>query len=98
MKLTTTIFVAISSAMALASPVVDPSAHNNPIFKRECVDHNSYGCSKSYCWKNCDPAGGWCWTAEGDGTGDWISCRDNNDCNMGMSCGAGDCDDCGCSC
>lgn len=94
MKFTFAAIFAIGAAGVLAAP-----EHNNPLFKRECVDNNAFGCSKNgYCWKNCDAAGGWCWTAEGDGTGDWIKCKSDDDCNMGQSCGAGDCDDCGCSC
>ncbi|KAF9464034.1 hypothetical protein BDZ94DRAFT_1257408 [Collybia nuda] len=63
-----------------------------------CVTSAPYGCDGGRCWKVCDSAGGWCWTAKDGGTGDWETCNSFNDCNTGMACGVGDCADCGCTC
>jgi hypothetical protein len=67
--------------------------------KRDCEFGSPFGCSKNgFCWKVCDSAGGWCWTAKNGGIGAWETCTSFNECNTGMACGIGNCDKCGCSC
>lgn len=74
------------------------------IFARKeqaCYYDAGLGCSGGYCWKACGSPGDgkWCWTAGGDGSGAWLTCKTYNDCNPGSSCGKGfGCKACGCSC
>ncbi|KAG7090593.1 hypothetical protein E1B28_009698 [Marasmius oreades] len=59
------------------------------------------GCSGGYCWKACGTPGDgkWCWTAAGDGSGKWLTCKSYAECNPKASCGKGiGCASCGCSC
>jgi hypothetical protein len=68
---------------------------------RECwYGEKTIGCSRGYCWRNCDPEnpGYWCWTAANDGLGDWLTCQADADCNDTDACGVGNCAACGCSC
>lgn len=73
------------------------------------VLEKTYGCQDGYCWEACGQHGSnqWCWTAASGGSGDWITCSADSDCNWPelsskygeTGCGIGDgCDDCGCSC
>ncbi|KAG7090592.1 hypothetical protein E1B28_009697 [Marasmius oreades] len=59
------------------------------------------GCSGGYCWKTCEAGtpdeGKWCWTAAGDGSGNWLTCKSYADCSVNASCGIG-CASCGCRC
>lgn len=66
--------------------------------KRDCWYGKKSGCSKGYCWKTCGQGGQWCWTAQGDGSGPWVTCGSDGDCNESQSCGGGGCKACGCSC
>ncbi|KAJ7573254.1 hypothetical protein C8J56DRAFT_805108, partial [Mycena floridula] len=67
--------------------------------KRACEFGSPFGCSEhGFCWKVCDSAGGWCFTAKNGGIGAFETCETFNDCNTGMACGIGNCKDCGCSC
>lgn len=83
-------------------PAVVPktSANVNSLQKRECWNGKPLGCTDSFCWKVCGPLGSgqWCWTAAEDGVGDWKTCKTDADCSVFDACGAGSCDDCGCSC
>lgn len=85
-------------ATALEDASVVDSA--NVFGERACYFASPYGCSKGYCWKVCDrKVGKWCWTAEGDGSGPWITCDSWMECNMEQSCGVGEnCESCGCGC
>lgn len=69
--------------------------------KPGCWFGNSVGCSRGgYCYKSCaQPGSGeWCWTAQNNGFGDWIKCKNNWDCRPTDQCGAGGCKTCGCGC
>ncbi|PWI72467.1 hypothetical protein PCL_11090 [Purpureocillium lilacinum] len=69
------------------------------LHKRRCYTGDQhFGCHRRHCWKRCDAAGKWCWTAANNGFGSWISCKKDGDCNDRQSCGKGNCHWCGCSC
>ncbi|PHH93313.1 hypothetical protein CDD83_7098 [Cordyceps sp. RAO-2017] len=70
------------------------------LHRRDCWYGNPSGCSKGYCWRTCGAGGSgqWCWSANNGGTGSWIGCKKDSDCNPSMSCGIGNCKTCGCSC
>ncbi|KAG7090628.1 hypothetical protein E1B28_009741 [Marasmius oreades] len=66
-----------------------------------CFYDAPYGCSGGSCWKSCGTPGDgkWCWTADGDGSGPWLSCSTYSDCNPNAACGKGiGCARCGCGC
>lgn len=77
-------------------------AVHQTLHKRDCWFDAPVGCSKGYCWKTCGARGSgkWCWTAENEGYGDWISCNTDEDCSAAAACGVGgkDCTACGCDC
>ncbi|KAK0105077.1 hypothetical protein ONS96_004480 [Cadophora gregata f. sp. sojae] len=74
----------------------------NPLKARGCVSNAPYGCDlgRGRCWKVCGDHGEWCWTAEGDGGGNWHTCSDWGACNTGQNCGKNchNAAECGCSC
>ncbi|OBT46357.1 hypothetical protein VE01_05379 [Pseudogymnoascus verrucosus] len=74
----------------------------NPLTARGCVSTAPFGCDlgKGRCWKVCGDGGQWCWTAGGDGSGDWNTCSDWGQCNQQQSCGKNchNAAECGCSC
>lgn len=59
-------------------------------------------CDKGWCWKYCGDGiftgdDDWCWLAETAGTGDWVDCKKDSDCDGGLAnCALGDCKSCGC--
>lgn len=82
-------------------------APGNELFKRECWYGANYGCSPreggfSTCWMKCGTAGEWCWMATANGSGDWLLCGRDSDCNPAnlnrVGCSRGTCKACGCSC
>ncbi|OAA49719.1 hypothetical protein ISF_09422 [Cordyceps fumosorosea ARSEF 2679] len=78
-----------------------PLGHLDPsddLSKRRCWNGKPVGCSRGYCWHTCGGGGQWCWAAEGDGTGPWITCKNDSQCSSIMACGAGNCKRCGCTC
>ncbi|KAL0933838.1 idi-2 precursor [Colletotrichum truncatum] len=78
------------------------SREETNLFARDCWWGDDYGCTDNYCWQKCNPKEGhWCWTAWGNGFGDWRKCQNKGDCNPGTkntACGQGNCEKCGCSC
>lgn len=60
------------------------------------------GCENGYCWRRCDASGEWCWLAEGQGHGPWVTCSRDSDCAPSpfwdVACGICDEPVCGCSC
>ncbi|KAI8276638.1 hypothetical protein COL154_006968 [Colletotrichum chrysophilum] len=71
------------------------------VFARDCWWGDNYGCTDGYCWEKCNPEKGhWCWTAWGDGFGDWRKCKGKGECEpvKNAACGQGNCEKCGCSC
>lgn len=72
------------------------------LMARDCYEGDkSNGCTDGYCWKKCQNEDGpWCWTAGGNGYGDWIDCDTDGDCSDDDACGVGDgdCTACGCGC
>lgn len=85
-----------------ATSLASSGAHR--LFTRACYFGTPYGCSqdKKRCWRNCGPAGEWCWLAADGGSGPWLSCSADSQCSPevtpGSGCGKGSCDECGCSC
>lgn len=68
------------------------------IFKRSCWYGASYGCSRgsgsrTFCWSRCGSNwdyGFWCWTAANYGSGRWLDCTLDSQCNPdipGVACG-----------
>jgi hypothetical protein len=76
------------------------------LVRRACVTSGpTVGCEVEsgvgYCWKVCGTGGEWCWTASNGGFGGWDTCISASNCgtdNNEYGCGAGGCDNCGCSC
>ncbi|CEJ89229.1 hypothetical protein VHEMI05084 [[Torrubiella] hemipterigena] len=64
--------------------------------KAQCWFDKYSGCSKGYCWKVCDDYNSFCWVAEDNGSGPWITCKTDSQCNRSMACGVGNCASCGC--
>ncbi|KAJ7501639.1 hypothetical protein B0H11DRAFT_1799798 [Mycena galericulata] len=76
------------------------------LVRRACVTSGpTVGCEVEsgvgYCWKVCGTGGEWCWTASNGGFGGWDTCITASNCgtdNNEYGCGAGGCNNCGCSC
>lgn len=73
------------------------------LVERACYNGDKvFGCDGGFCWSKCGTQGEWCWFADNDGTGPWITCRVDNDCSKiwltKRPCAKGTCKACGCGC
>ena len=87
----------------LAERAADLAPVDGQLVERACYNGDKvFGCDGGFCWSKCGTHGEWCWFADQDGTGPWITCRVDNDCSKiwltKRPCAKGNCKACGCSC
>lgn len=75
------ILTSIALVAALPPPDQSHVDEKNVLIPRKphCAKRN-FGCEDGYCWKKCGPSGSWCWLAYSRGTGGWVTCTSDANC------------------